>query len=113
MTAIITKDDLFARENGQDITCNRCGKVAGYPRSEIGENFCLCAECCHDIRKCDLAVDIAHLAAIVDLQRLGYSGSVLVRKTVEQAEEDALRPYERPRRKEIDFEEIKFSEVGQ
>jgi hypothetical protein len=53
----------------------------------------ICSRCCHDIKN-GLTADLIHLAAIVDLRRLGYVNQTLTRESLSTIEERYEKQHE-------------------
>jgi hypothetical protein len=71
-------------------TCFRCGGPCHYPflhwdGKKPERSLFICSRCCHEI-KSGLMADLVHLAAIVDLRRLGYVKETLTRESLSTIE---------------------------
>jgi hypothetical protein len=54
-----------------------------------------CRPCCHQIKR-GLSSDLVHVAAVVELQKLGYPTTPLVRRSVEAVDYDERSRWTRP-----------------
>jgi len=73
--------------------CAVCGNKVEYPflHWDSPAAMCICGDCCHEIKR-GLTADLIQIAAIVDLQKLGYGGDVtLVRDSNQRLATEAER----------------------
>jgi hypothetical protein len=109
--SIITHHDplrhgLCIEDKFRCIVCER--EICRYPFLHWSADFCICGECCREIRF-GLTADLIQIAAIKDIQDLTrdyrYRGETLVRGTTPHLEAEAKKEADAAAKALIDFQE--------